>query len=217
MSTGFAPISQTRKTNQMNKKYWCAALGLAIALSGAVHAEEWKLAKDQDGIQVYLATVPGSDFKAYRGVTIIHADVRTISALQEDVGGACTWIYECKEQKLLKRQGNESWTHSYFNTPWPVTARDSVMHVTTEQAADGSLMRRLEAVPAYLPEEKGYVRVTKADGFWRLLPKGDGQVEVTYQLQSEPGGSVPSWVANKFVIDAPFNTLKGLRERAERR
>lgn len=200
----------------MNDKARGAVLVLALVLCGSAQAEEWALVKEQDGIRVYLAAVPGSAFKAFRGVTSIHSDVATLSALQEDVGGACAWIYECKEQKLLKQQGNESWIHSYFNAPWPVKARDSVLHITTEQAADGSLVRRLEAVPTYLPEEKGYVRVTKADGFWRLQPKGEGQVEVTYQLQSEPGGSVPSWLANRFVVDAPFNTLKGLRERAER-
>jgi len=46
------------------------------------------------------------------------------------------------------------------------------------------------------------------------VPKGDS-TEVTYQVHTEPGGSVPAMVANKFVVEAPFNTLKGLRERAE--
>lgn len=48
------------------------------------------------------------------------------------------------------------------------------------------------------------------------MPKGDS-TEVTYQVHTEPGGSVlEAMVANKFVVDAPFNTLKGLRERAEK-
>ncbi|MNO08734.1 hypothetical protein D3C81_2315520 [compost metagenome] len=55
------------------------------------------------------------------------------------------------------------------------------------------------------------------DGLWKLVPKGAGEVEVTYQVHTEPGGSVPSWLANSFVVDAPFNTLKAMRERAERR
>ncbi|MNT73268.1 hypothetical protein D3C72_2119520 [compost metagenome] len=89
------------------------------------------------------------------------------------------------------------------------------MHVTTTEAADGSLTRKLEGVPKYLPEEKGFVRVAKVDGFWKLQPK-DGGTEVTYQVHTEPGGSVPSMVANKFVVDAPFNTLKALKARAEK-
>ncbi|MEG6650646.1 hypothetical protein V2A87_51920, partial [Pseudomonas aeruginosa] len=30
-------------------------------------------------------------------------------------------------------------------------------------------------------------------------------------------GSIPSWLANSFVVDAPLNTLKGLRSAAEKR
>ncbi len=59
------------------------------------------------------------------------------------------------------------------------------------------------------------MRVTQVDGFWKFTPKGAGQIEVTYQVHTEPGGDVPSWLANKFVVDAPFNTLKALKERAE--
>ena len=96
-----------------------------------------------------------------------------------------------------------------------MTPRDSVLHITTTEGADGSLTRKLEGVPKYIPEEKGFVRVAKVDGFWKFVPKGD-QIEVTYQVHTEPGGSVPSMVANKFVVDAPFNTLKALKERAEK-
>jgi len=180
-------------------------------------AEDWQLVKDEDGIKVYLAPVAGSKYKAYRGVATMRADVATVAALQEDVPGSCAWIHECREQKLLKTEGALSWTYTRFNTPWPVAPRDSVIRVTSSIGADGSVTRVLEGVPDYLPAEKGFVRVSKVEGFWKLQPKGEGEVEVIYQLHSEPGGSVPSWLANSFVVDAPFNTLEALRERAEKR
>ncbi|AIL62768.1 START domain-containing protein [Pseudomonas alkylphenolica] len=190
-------------------------MGLSAALLPLAQAEDWKQAKNEDGIKVDLTEVAGSDYKAYRGVTLIKAPLAKVRALQEDVVGACAWIHECKSQKLLKAEGNQSWTYTQFNTPWPVTPRDSILHVTTTEEADGSLTRKLEGVPKYLPEEKGFVRVAKVQGFWKLQPK-DGGTEVTYQVHTEPGGSVPSMVANKFVVDAPFNTLKALKAKAEK-
>ncbi|MNG01928.1 START domain protein [compost metagenome] len=190
-------------------------MGLSAALLPLAQAEDWKQAKNEDGIKVDLTEVAGSDYKAYRGVTLIKAPLAKVRALQEDVVGACAWIHECKSQKLLKTEGNQSWTYTQFNTPWPVTPRDSILHVTTTEEADGSLTRKLEGVPKYLPEEKGFVRVAKVQGFWKLQPK-DGGTEVTYQVHTEPGGSVPSMVANKFVVDAPFNTLKALKAKAEK-
>ncbi|ROM62434.1 hypothetical protein BK653_26965 [Pseudomonas brassicacearum] len=191
--------------------------GMTVLLaSAAAQAEDWQVVKEQDGIKVSLSEVAGSKYKAYQGVTVMKTTMAKLRALQEDVSGACAWIHECKSQKLLKHEGDKSWTYTQFNTPWPVKSRDSVLEVTTVEGADGSLTRNLKGVPKYLPEEPDYVRVTQVEGFWKFLPKGAGQVEVTYQVHTDPGGSVPSWLANKFVVDAPFNTLKALKERAEK-
>lgn len=193
-----------------------AVVGLSALLSGIAHAEQWQVAKSEEGIQVSLSDVAGSKYKAYRGEATIKASVAKLRALQEDVAGACSWIYECKSQKLLGYEGTRTWTYTQFNTPWPVTPRDSVLQVTTVEGADGSVERKLEGTPRRIPDEKGYVRVAQVEGFWKMVPKGPNLTEVIYQVHTEPGGSVPSWLANKFVVDAPFNTLKALREAAEK-
>jgi hypothetical protein len=191
-------------------------VGLMCASVSVAHAEGgWKLAKDEDGIQVYLKPITGSSYKAYRGVTTIRTDLKTLRGLQENVAKACEWVHECEEQKLLKHEGATAWTYSKFNTPWPVTPRDSVVKVTTREAGSGALRRELEGVPGYIDEQDGFVRVSKVEGYWLFEPKPDGEVQVTYQVHTEPGGSVPSWLANKFVVEAPFNTLLELRKRAE--
>ncbi|MFK3970714.1 START domain-containing protein [Pseudomonas sp. NPDC087358] len=191
-------------------------VGMTVLVAATAQAEEWKVAKNEDGIKVSLSEIAGSQYKAYQGVTTIKASVAKLRALQEDVAGACSWVHECKSQKVLKHEGDKTWTYTQFNTPWPVTPRDSVLEITTVEGADGSLTRKLEGQPKYIPEEKGFVRVAQVDGFWKLVPKGANETEVTYQVHTEPGGSVPSWLANKFVVDAPFNTLKALTERAEK-
>ena len=189
-------------------------LGMTVLVTGMAQAEDWKVAKQEDGIKVSLSEVPGSQYKAYQGVATIKASVAKLRSLQEDVAGACAWVHECKSQKVLKHEGDKTWTYTQFNTPWPVTPRDSVLQITTVEGADGSLTRNLLGQPDYIPEEKGFVRVAQVEGFWKMVPKGPNETEVTYQVHTEPGGSVPSWLANKFVVDAPFNTLKALRERA---
>ncbi|CAM2859963.1 START domain-containing protein [Pseudomonas gessardii] len=189
--------------------------GFTVLFAATAQAD-WKVEKDEDGIKVSLNEVAGSKYKAYQGTTLINAPLTKVRALQEDVAGACAWIHECKSQKLVDQKGDESWTYTQFNAPFPVTDRDSYIHVTTTVGGDGSVTRKLQGVPTYKPEEKGYVRVAKVDGFWKLVPKGPNQTEVTYQVHTEPGGSVPSVLANKFVVDAPFNTLKALKALAEK-
>lgn len=196
------------------KGQWLIAGVVYLASCAVQAADDWQLAKEEDGIRVYLQAVPGSPYKAYRGVALVDADVRTLRQLMDDTVKACAWIHECKEQRLLKREAKQAWIYTRFNTPWPVTPRDSIVRVSEYEQSDGALRRELHGVPDYLPTEEGYVRASRVEGFWSFLPK-DGKTEVTYQVHTEPGGSVPSWLANKFVVEAPFNTLHALREQAE--
>ncbi|MGA9223845.1 MAG: hypothetical protein WBZ57_21865, partial [Pseudomonas graminis] len=122
-------------------------LGLTVWVAASAQAEEWKVAKNEAGIKVSLSEFPGSQYKAYQGVTTIKASIGKLRALQEDVVSACAWIHECKLQKILKHEGDKTWTYSQFNTPWPVTPRDSVLKVTTVEGADGSMTRQLEGDP----------------------------------------------------------------------
>jgi hypothetical protein len=190
--------------------------GALLAVASPLQAEGWRLVKDQAGIQVFLRKVSGSKYQAYRGVVRLKTDMPTLLALQEDVSGSCAWIYACREQKLLKHEDGQSWIYSRFTMPWPVRPRDAVLRVTTRQGADGSVTRILSGVADYLPEQKGLVRVSMAEGYWAFIPKAAGEVEVIYQMHSEPGGRVPSWLAAGFVVDAPYHTLEALRRRVIR-
>lgn len=193
-----------------------AVFGLLILACSVAHAEDWQLKKEAEGIKVSLKEYPGSAYKAYQGVTVMKTSIAKLRSLQEDIAGSCAWIYSCKSQKVLKSGASEVWVYSTFDTPAMVSSRDAIIHATSSEGADGSVTRKLVGESSYLPEQKGFVRVTQLEGSWRFVPKGEGLVEVTYQMHSEPGGSVPSWLANSFVVDAPFNTLKSLRERAEK-
>jgi hypothetical protein len=200
----------------MNRSVRLFAGVAALLLLNAGQAEEnpWRLVKDEDGIKVYLQSVEGSKYQAYRGVATIKAPLSKLVAMQEDVASACAWIHSCLKQTLLKQEAEQSWLYSQFETPWPVQSRDSIFQITTTRDGSGVVTRTLLGVPGYKPEVKGFVRVTQANGFWRMTPTSEG-VEVVYQMHTEPGGSVPSWLANSFVVDAPFNTLKAWRQLAE--
>ncbi|MNJ56433.1 hypothetical protein D3C77_519780 [compost metagenome] len=86
----------------------------------------------------------------------------------------------------------------------------------TERRDDGSLLRHLSAVTGKVERQPQLIRVSQLKGLWTLVPKGEQLTEVTYQLEAEPAGDIPSWLANQFVIDAPMVSLRTLRAVAER-
>ena len=195
----------------------CAGLAaLLIMPSSFAVAQEWELVRDEEGIRVWLRPVAGSSYKAFRSETLMNTDMATLRELQEDVEASCAWIHSCREQRLLSYEGDTALTYTRFDTPWPVQARDSVMQVTTREEG-GSLLRELLALPQQFPPDKAYQRISAAQGYWRMTPDGEGRIRVVYELHAEPGGQVPAWLANSFVIDAPYNTLLLLRRAAEAR
>ncbi|NWD72755.1 START domain-containing protein [Pseudomonas gingeri] len=189
----------------------------SVLLSAATLAAppDWRLAKDEDGIRVYLSQVPGSRYQSFRGEVEIKADVDTLSNLQENLRVACKWLYACADMRLLKNDGDDTWVYLTTELPWPAAPRDMVLHVHTERNDDGSLVRHLDAAPDYAPAVPGLIRVKQLTGTWKMQPLSDTQTQVTYQLQAEPAGDIPSWLANQFVVDAPMVSLKTLRAVAE--
>jgi len=200
----------------MNILLSATALTSALLCSAALAAPpDWRLAKDEDGIQVYLRHVPGSRYQSFRGEVEIKADVSTLSDLQENLRVACKWLYACAEMRLLKNDGDDTWVYLTTALPWPAQTRDMVIHVHSERADDGSLTRQLEAVPGFVPATPGQIRIRQLKGTWTMRPEGDTKTRVTYELQAEPAGDIPSWLANRFVVDAPMISLKTLRAVAE--
>jgi hypothetical protein len=43
-----------------------------------------------------------------------------------------------------------------------------------------------------------------------------GELDVTYSMHSEPGGSLPSWGAAGMVAHLPYETMKKLKTELER-
>ncbi|MBI5545172.1 MAG: hypothetical protein HY901_14880 [Deltaproteobacteria bacterium] len=67
------------------------------------------------------------------------------------------------------------------------------------------------------PEPKdGVIRVKVNDGTWLLEPIGDGtKTRATYYLFTDPGGSLPTWIANKANSSAIPDIFVALRKYAK--
>jgi len=174
----------------------------------------WELAKSGDGITVYTRSVKGSGFKEYKALTKIEASLSSLVAIVEDIEAYPSWIHTCKEGKLLKKI-NEKETYNYTinEAPWPVRDRDAVVHNKISQNTENRVVTiEIKGIPDYIPEKTGLQRVRKIDGFWRFTPLENGSVEVVYQVHSEPGGNLPSWLVNSIVVSQPYYTLVNMQK-----
>jgi len=87
--------------------------------------------------------------------------------------------------------------------------------VTQKILESGVYFIELTARPNMYPKQDNKIRIPKLEGYWKLVPLDKMKTEVTFQVAAEPGGEIPSWLANAMVIDMPFHTLNNLKERVE--
>ena len=183
-----------------------------IVTIGSANAQ-WELVKDENGIKVYLRTIPGSEIKEFKGVTNINSSLDSIVAVLDDTEACAKWVHNCKDPaKLSEISFNEGYVYQVIDFPFPVKDRDIILHsVMTQKADTKEVTVQLNAVPDYIPETKN-VRIKKSNGFYLLKPLPGGSTEVTWQHHTEPGGHVPKWLVNSLLVDTPFKTLNNLRK-----
>lgn len=192
---------------------------IALLLSVANTGTDWVLKKDKNEIKVYTRSVPGSKMDEFKAVTLVpNTSVTRVLDILTDVPRYGKLFPDCSSAKLIARTGKYDTVH-YLKTdaPFPVSDRDGVYEQRTQLAADGSSARVvIRAVPDRLPPVKGLVRIPKGTGSWTLVTSGK-HVAVSYQFHGEPGGDVPAWLANSFIVDHPYRTLENLRTLAKER
>jgi len=176
---------------------------------------DWELKKDKDGIKVYLREVEGSDIHEYKAEAILEGKVSSYIAVMKDVDAYPELYKHTKEVKLINENDTFHVHYIATNTPWPVKDRDAVYSSTYSQHYDTKLVRiDMKIEQGYMKPNDDYVRMEKATGFWLFYQIEPNKVEVTYQMHAEPGGSIPDWIINMFLVDTPLEDMKMLQERA---
>ncbi|MCA0933342.1 hypothetical protein LCM02_12840 [Lutimonas saemankumensis] len=175
--------------------------------------ENWDLVKDKKEIQVYTRTNTISSFKEFKAVTEIKATVNDFLAVIYDIEGLPDWGYNIKESRLLDRP--DEYIQTYYavaKAPWPYKNRDGVYkNIISWDPKKKELLVKIEMPEGVMSLNDSYVRMD-GYGYWKIREQNDNLIQVTFQMQVDPGGSIKAWMANMFVSDSPFFTLQGLRE-----
>ena len=195
---------------------------LLFLLTHALFASQWHLDKEKDGIVVYTREVEGSDFLEFKGVVEVNASVDAVVAFLYDIPRTSEWIHDCDFGMTLEEVTfEENYIYQTFDLPFPVSDRALILHSTLTYTKDGA---RLDSVAASdfcdaretprcrrVQQEK-MLRITKSKGRYILIAEGENKTKIIWQLHTEPGGYIPTWLANAMVLDLPFYSLNKLRE-----
>lgn len=188
------------------------ALFIALLATSAFAQTDWELKKEKDNIKVYIASSEETKIKQFKVETFVQASPREIADAVVDLENNYKWFVNVEKAELLEELGKNSITFKQVvQVPFPFKNREVVAQSTVKELGNGVIRIELIEAPNSIPENEEYVRMPISRGYWQLTPSGNGTA-VEYSFLSDPGGDIPAWIVNQFIVSTPFKTIKGLRE-----
>lgn len=191
-------------------------IALAIMITfipelGQTEEAKWEIKKQEDGITVSIRRSQTGNFMEYKSEMELKVTAEKVLNTIKDTDNAHKWLHNCKTSKLLKRISvTEQYNYNETQMPFPYRNHDMIFKMTT-QNQDRVIRIKLDGLPDYLPAEKDITRMKKAKGGWILKPVDNNRTLITYRMEVDPGGLIPSWLANTKIVEIPFNTFKKLK------
>jgi hypothetical protein len=174
----------------------------------------WELEKDNHGIKVYVRAHEGSDFDEFKAtITIQECSLNDALKVLLDIDNYEAWFPDCVNPKVLE-QINEYHDIHYIETttPWPVENRWGVYEQTTTFSNNDTKAEVVFIAQSTYPiEVDDMVRITNARGKW-ILEEVNSSLTIIYQFKGNPGGEIPAWLANAFVVSHPYETLTNFKK-----
>ncbi len=172
----------------------------------------WKLKKEGNGIKVYASSVENSSFKAIKVECTLTGTYSKLISILTNVPQFSNWIYHSKKSELLKQNSpHDIIYHTETDMPWPLTNRDAVIHIRINTDSLPAVMTIAgSSESAMVPKSSGKVRVQKYKASWRVTMPTPQTISIHYELEVDPGGSIPGWIANMFVDKGPYETFSKL-------
>lgn len=174
---------------------------------------KWDEVKNKEGIQVFTRTNTVMSFKEFKATMIINGKVNDVLSVLYDVEGLETWGYNILKSELIERTGDSLQIYyAVAKAPWPYKDRDGIY--SNKFSWDKQLkvlLVEIDLLEKDMYSDNDFVRLD-GYGFWKITERLSGKIEIDFQMQIDPGGSIKAWMANMFVSDSPFYTLQRLRE-----
>lgn len=174
----------------------------------------WKPEKKQDGIEVFIREDPVRRLKEFRGVMYVRGvRLSSMVATFDDTASYTSWMHNCTESKLLKAMNvHERITYTVTHAPFPVRDRETIVYSYMSQNPDDlTVTIAIDSRADFLPKNGKLVRIPYMKALWTFKPLKSGDVMISYQTMTDPGGGLPFRFLNLSIVDLPFYTMAKFR------
>jgi len=207
----------------MSRSTQLLPLFLVLTATGSAQAATWVKTAQEKGITIYTRDKPGSDIKEVKAIGTVDSAPHACMNVVEDLGHFKDFMPFTKESKILGREGDKVvFSYQFLSLPL-INNRDYSLRIVDETPA-----AKPGEAPAYYKSSwtpandkgpaprDGVVRVGINTGHWRFDPLDDGKrTKITYYLFTDPGGMIPSFIANRANTQAIPDMFAAVRKQSK--
>ena len=185
---------------------------LSVNIS-AFEEQDWKLSLDKDDILIYTRSVESSNFNEFRAEAEMIGTIEEFRSIILDVERYEEWMPDCKSAEIVEYPNPDDLTyHMKIKVPFPFSNRDIIQQMVLHEKED---MLEIDIInrPEKVKQSKKYVRMLQAEGRWAIQEISEEEISVKFEYFADPGGGVPAWLVNSFVVKNPHITLLNIKEK----
>ncbi|MFL5356644.1 START domain-containing protein [Archangium sp.] len=197
-------------------------LSLLVLLTGAAEPA-WQQVTRDDGIIVQARTPEGGSVSEVKATALVDAPPQDVWRVIRDYNNYTKTMPYTEESRVLasEQDGKVIVFHCLVNAPL-VDKRDFIIRIVDDsdwKEGKGFLKTSWTVTTQGAPPEKeGVVRVKLNNGYWLLEPREEGKKTfVTYYLYTDPGGSLPKWIADRANKTSVPDVLRAVRKYSTRK
>ena len=184
-------------------------------LSFTFFNENWVFKKEKEGIKVYTAKVEGYKYDKSIALYTFNADINSFTNFIMDPLNFKKFSDRIEKIEVINKNETKAFYYMSIDMPWPISNRDGVYEITLKSKTNSGAHIAIVARPNLLPIQKGYVRIEYANTDY-IIKKRGSELDLRYEKHTDPNGSIPAWLSNYYLSDAPIENIIVMKENIEK-
>jgi hypothetical protein len=180
--------------------------------------DDWILKKNKDDVIIYTRESADNPLKEYRASARIDHPLEDIFRFSADLEYRPEWVINCTGLEVIDTVEERILYHTSYDIPWPLADRDLVVEVAmsfNKQAGKAHLLTVQSDID--YPLEKGIVRLPVYREDVHMEELDSGSTLLVAEGFVDPGGTVPAWIVNMFLVNGIYDSFIRTREELEKR
>jgi ribosome-associated toxin RatA of RatAB toxin-antitoxin module len=177
----------------------------------------WELVNEEaDGVRVFRRDAAASDLAEAKAELIVNLPAERIWKVILDIESYPQFMPYVEEIKVMAADATGRYVYHRIDPPLVDGREYTLRMIDTVDSAKGIWLRSWSlADDKGPPPREDQVHLKVSDGSWRLEKLGTTSTRVTYWVYTDPGGSIPTWIANKANTISLPDVMRAVAQRAK--